>query len=245
MPKKRKRHPDPSASTGPMKFFNSFSTYLNISVLSIICLTWILISCTKIPEIPPRFAYPGYEAKIAFHDDFSLGMENWIREGNGSATITDGRMLLESDLESEGLMAWIDRELPEDFQIEYEVQIPETAGINTVVLCAQGPDGQSIFKLPEPRMGRLHDYSESEIRSYHVSFHCYGTDGIHDPGSKIRKNPGHMLLSRVQPDPCMENRRYLIDILKIGNRILLYVDEGLVHDIRDRGGFGSPKAPRG
>ena len=64
-------------------------------------------------------------------------------------------------------------------------------------------------------------------------------EGEHHPGTKVRKNPGHMLLSRVVPDPCRENRPYLIEILKLGNRILFHVDGILIHDVRDKGGFGS------
>lgn len=68
--------------------------------------------------------------------------------------------------------------------------------------------------------------------------HCYTPNGQHNPGSKIKKYPGPYLLAKSPGDPCEENRGYLVDVVKTGSRIQLFVDNQKVHDLRDRGGFG-------
>jgi hypothetical protein len=195
-------------------------------------------ACSKQPDIPPRVSYPGYRAQLIFHEDFSQDLTSWAIDGlDESVAIQEGRLVMVEPPEGQGLAAWILRDFSGDFQLEYEVEIPETAGINTVILCAHGAEGQDVLADLPSRTGKLNDYIHGSIRSYHISYHCYGADGQHDPGSKIRKNPGHMLLSRGETDPCQENRRYLIDILKFGNRILFMVDGIVNQDIRDMGGF--------
>lgn len=213
-----------------------------LPLLVIMSTLWILIvsmHCTEMPDIPPRFAYAGYRADLVFIEDFGADLTEWAIEGKGEAAITpDSQLTVSVTDEEHGMVIWMRQDAPETFQLEYEVEIPETPGLNTVMICAHGTQEKDILKTSSARTGKFSEYSQGDVRSYQISYHCYSPNGGHDPGSKIRKNPGHILLSRIIPDPCIENRRYLVDVFKIGNRILFFVDGTPVHDIRDRGGFG-------
>ena len=110
--------------------------------------------------------------------------------------------------------------------------------MNSVIICAEKIKEENAFtKIPLPTEN-LYEIVQEKTRSYQISFHSYSPDGQHTPGSKLRKNPGHLLLSYAANDPCQENRRYLIDVAKTGNRIRFFVDGNIVHDARDKGGFG-------
>jgi len=182
---------------------------------------------------------PGYDTKLIFRDDFNNNLENWKKEGNGSVELTsEGKAILSLGEESKGLALWALKEIEDDFQLEFNLKIPTINGFFITIICARGLNGEDVMKeLPE-RNGELDEYSKGNIRSYHISSHCFTTEGEQIPGSKMRKNPGHLLLSKSQDDPCISDRTYYIDVVKTGNRIRYYVDDVLIHDFRDRGGFG-------
>ena len=209
-------------------------------LIFLLSMAMINLSCTRISDIQPRMSYPGYRARLIFEASFADAMDDWRMEGTADLSIMDdGALLVEEDSLSQGVFLWIRRDFSGNFQLEYETNILETAGMHILALCARSSSGRDILKSLPPRSGRLQEYIGEQIHSYHISYHCYTPEGEHDPGTKVRKNPGHMLLSRVEPDPCMENRPYQIDILKLGNRILFYVDGILIQDVRDKGGFGA------
>jgi hypothetical protein len=192
-------------------------------------------------DIKPRMLIPGYKTAFLFQDTFNENMNQWCVEGKGKFQITqDGRLKIQEEVGSQGVALWITKDFGDNIHLEYEIEIPETPGITTAILCAHGVNKKDILKDSSNRTGKLSDYIRGLIRSYHISIHCYTESGEHDPSCKIRKNPGHLLLSRVEPDPCAVNRKYLIDIIKLGSRIQLFVDGILVHDFRDKGGFGRP-----
>lgn len=194
--------------------------------------------CAK-QEVKPRMALPGYRSELLFQENFDEDLDQWSFEGKGEVAITeDGRLLVAVDTESEGVAVWTSQDFSGDFHLEYEVEIPETPGINLAILCARGTHGEDILSELPPRTGKLSEYTRGQIRNYHISYHCYTPDGQHVPGSRVRKNPGYLLLSSAKHDPCRENRPYFIDVVKIDNRIQFFVDGNLIHDVRDKGGFG-------
>lgn len=197
-------------------------------------------SCvSKKAPLRPVMVYPGYDTELNFIDEFDDDLSDWVSEGAGTFTVSnDSQMTVSPALQSYGMAIWYRNDVSGDFQIEFEIDFLSAPGMASVIFCAQGTRGEDVIEDLPPRTGILSDYTHEGMRSYSVSFHCYSPDGSHDSGSKIRKNPGHMLLSRAEQDPCIVDRRYLIDILKIGNRILFFVDKVLIQDIRDRGGFG-------
>ena len=211
-----------------------------ICVMIFSCLLNVLMfNCRDKIKIEPKLIYPGYNTKLLFYDDFNGDLQNWHIEGNGQVTITpEGKLLIEEESGSEGVAIWIRDDFSDNILIEYEVHLPQTPGINIAYICARGAKGEDIIKKLPARDGSHNRYTRSGINNYSISYHSYTPEGEHIPGSKIRKNPGQLLLSRVDTDPCLVNRLYLVHIIKISNRILFFVDGELIHDVRDKGGFG-------
>ena len=182
---------------------------------------------------------PGYGTKLTFQETFNTNLENWKKEGIGNVELTsEGKAAMRLGKESEGLALWALKEINYDFQLEFNLTIPAKNGLFIIILCAHGLHGEDILDDLPDRSGVLEDYSKGNIRSYHISSHCYTAEGNHIPGSKMRKNPGHLLLAKSETDPCTSDRMYYIDVVKTGNRIRYYVDDMLILDFRDRGGFG-------
>ena len=199
----------------------------------------LFFGCNSKNNVIPRMSIPGYDTKLIFQDNFNTNLENWKEEGIGEVELTaKGKALLHLGAESKGLALWALKNFNDDFQLEFNLTIPSQKGFFIIILCAHGLQGEDILDDRLERSGALEDYSKGNIRSYHISSHCYTAEGDHIPGSKIRKNPGHLLLAKSQVDPCTGERTYYIDVVKVGNRIRYYVDDMLILDFKDRGGFG-------
>lgn len=209
------------------------------SILPLFFLGLLSFVCDTQDKVYPRMQVPGYDAKLIFQDSFDNNLENWKKEGIGEVTLTlDGKAVLGLGEESQGMALWALKDINDDFQLEFELQIPSIHGFFITIICARGLNGEDVVdELPE-RSGNLEEYSKGNIRSYHISSHCFTSEGQQIPGSKMRKNPGHLLLSKSEIDPCTGSRNYYIDVVKTGNRIRYYVDDVLIHDFRDKGGFG-------
>ncbi len=212
--------------------------FLGIYIIGFLGISFLLSNCTN-QKVQPYLMLPGYKAEVIFQENFDKDLHNWLIEGNGKVQIIGGKLHVAETLESNGILIWTNREFSGDFQLEYEVDVPDTAGMNSVIICAQRiRDKKKGFPdVPLPTKN-LDEIVQEKTRSYQISFHSYSPDGQHTPGSKLRKNPGHLLLSYAEKDPCKENRQYLIDVVKTGNRIRFFVDGNIVHDVRDKGGFG-------
>lgn len=211
-----------------------------IKFLPFIILLVMFWLCGSNNNVQPRMQMPGFDTKLIFRDDFDNSvLENWKKEGIGDITVSsNGKAVLSLGEESKGLALWALKEINVDFQLEFNLKIPNHNGLFIIIICAHGMNGEDIINdLPE-RNGELEEYSKENIRSYHISSHCFTAQGEQIPGSKLRKNPGHLLLSRNAVDPCISSRTYYIDVVKTGNRIRYYVDDMLIHDVRDKGGFG-------
>jgi hypothetical protein len=207
--------------------------YVTILIISIIA-----IKCGK-PQIKPIYADPAYKTKLLLEDRFDRGMDNWMMTGMGKAeTTADSVLELAAVSDTVGAAVWSKASFPENFQLEYEIFIRDTAGTHTVYFCTEQAD-QGAFQpdnLPSPAL--FNDFIKNRINSYQILVHCYDRTGKFLAGTKLRKNPGNLLLSGSPMDPCRDNRKYLMDVMKVGSRIQLFVDGALVHDVRDRGGFG-------
>jgi hypothetical protein len=107
-----------------------------------------------------------------------------------------------------------------------------------VYFCAAAADGGSLDEQAPSPAGGFNAFMRTGLLSYQILVHAYETRTGTTAGTKLRKNPGNLLLSGSPVDPCRENRRYLVDLFKAGNRIRFFVDGISVHDVRDRGGFG-------
>jgi hypothetical protein len=213
--------------------------YRNIQLFVIILFVWIFtLACGK-PEIQPKYLDPGYKTGLLLEDRFDRGMENWIVTGNAAASITaDSSLSLAAVSDTVGSAVWTKESFPENFQLEYDIFIQDTAGSHTVYFCVEPAEGEKFEEKNPPPAELLNDFIRNRITSYQIFVHCFDRNGKALSGTKLRKNPSNLLLSGSPLDPCRDNRKYLLDVIKVGNRIQFFVDGSPVHDIRDRGGFG-------
>jgi hypothetical protein len=187
----------------------------------------------------PVIQNPDFKAEMGFKEDFSGDLRKWYVEGQGIAEIApDSTLHLELGPQSNYLMVWSTFDVEGNFQLEYRIRFPDSCGSHVALFCAQGAAGQDITQMTPPAADAIETFFKDSIACYQVSFHNYDSFNLPQSNSRVRKNPGNLLLSSEGSDPCSDNRDYLIDLFKIDNRIQVHVDGLPVHDLRDRGGFG-------
>ena len=206
-----------------------------VSALLALAILWV-IGCGKPPAELPKFAYPDYRADLSFKESFSNGLGGWIVEGDADTLAADGTLSVSSRAAGSGCFLWTKREFDGDFQLEFTADFKDTAGTFGVLLCAR-PTGTKRWKDLPPRSGRYEEYASGQILNYWIGFHQAAQNGIPLNRAVLRKNPGAWLLAQTEPDPCAENRSYLIDVIRLSNRILFYTDGRMALDVRDKGGF--------
>jgi len=204
-------------------------------ILSFLVGVW---GCGK-RRISPAVELPGYKAELIFKDDFHLGLSHWFLSGEGRVDWTpDSTFQLNPGKDTLTTVLWLDRSLEDNIQIEYEIFFPNSFGIHWIYFCQEEINGKSITQKTLPSTEIWNYFIRYQLKGYEVALHCWNQNGQFIGGSKLRRNPGGILLSGASFDPCQENRKYVIDVAKTGNRIRVYVDGVLVHDVKDRGGFG-------
>ncbi len=182
---------------------------------------------------------------VATFDDPCV-LADWRLEGGRRIAVEAGRLVLESDttsLRSEArgnhLVAWLDREIPADFCLEFSVR-PQNRrrGLNIVFFSTRGRSGRSIFDPSlTPRDGTFRQYHSGDLDGYHVSYWA-GDRG----SSHLRKNHGFHLLAEgpdlvadAPPDSFQRVRLY-----KRGGLIRLSVDGRIALEHQDDGSVGGP-----
>jgi hypothetical protein len=211
---------------------------LHMKWAPVIAVAAMLAACGKTGP-RPNLLIPGYASTLVFQDGFGQGLANWSVDGEASVSTTrDSTLVLSPVSDTTSAVVWARTELPDLFQIEYKVYIPDTAGTHDVYFCASRTDGVAIGEGGGLPSAGFDDILKTSLASYRVSCHCYDRFGRPVSGARLRKTPGNLLLAGAPTDPCRENRGYLIDIAVVGNRIQSFVDGVPVHDVRDRGGFG-------
>lgn len=179
----------------------------------------------------------GYKSELIFEDVFD-NLDQWRKEGSGTVTISaDSQMVITDSAGSAGTAVWCLIDAEENFELEYETGFNDSSGLAILYLCTAGIQHEDMFTELPPRNGSMAEYANSPLRDYQISYHSFDA-GIHYNYTKIRKNPGGLLLSNIEEDPCIESRIYYINIIKISNRIQVYVDGQLIHDVKDKGAFG-------
>jgi len=209
--------------------------------MGILFLLFLLTGCAKQESEPPWISIAGYRAKLNYDEQFTEGISDWHLEGDGEAVLTEnGELKLLAYQGGNGLVLWAPIELSGSFQLEYEVNISDSCGTNSIFFCAQDISGEDLLKSTKSRTGKLNDYINSSMRNYMITYHTLDVKGNEKSQSRLRKNPHYLMLSHADSDPCITGNRHQIDIAKMSNRIQFYVNGGLIHDIRDKGGFDAP-----
>jgi hypothetical protein len=204
-----------------------------IIILSL--LSGLLIQCHQSREPAPFLHYPGFRAHCIFTEDFSGPSSQWRAEGAGITRLTaDSGLFIQPTLDTVGVMIWLDQDFNENYQLEYQVEFHDTIGLHLLFTSAAGLHDEDLFDVDREPYGYYETYSQGNLNNYQISLHCYDLDGQHHASSRLRKNPGNILLSHVPTDPCYSNRNYTIDFIKIGKRLQLFVDGERYHDFKDK-----------
>ncbi|UZJ44963.1 YesU family protein [Marinimicrobium sp. C6131] len=172
--------------------------------------------------------------EVSFGDSESVA--DWVMEGPGEIAFVDGWMEMHSPGEQGHHVFWCPEDFPESFIARWDAQnLDDEAGLVIVFFAARGVDGQDIFspELPE-RDGTFTQYTEGEIKSYHISYYA---NAAHNPGrghANLRKNNTFSLLQKGEVGiPTESMQEHEITLVKEGERIRLYIDDRKVIDYTD------------
>ncbi|MCC7495465.1 MAG: DUF1961 family protein [Fimbriimonadaceae bacterium] len=197
---------------------------------------------TRLAPTDVDWEHPAW--RTTFDDPAELAQ--WRLEGGRQISIADGRLVLESThqgptsvAEDDHLVAWLDRELPGDFLLEFSLR-PQNRqqGLNIVFFNTRGLHGESVFDPAlAPRDGLFKQYHSGDLNGYHLS------DWAGDRGSaNVRKNKGFKLVAsgpdRIAAAPA--EAWSVVRLYKRGGLIRLAVDDVIAVGFDDDGQTWGP-----
>ena len=163
-------------------------------------------------------------------------VSDWVMEGEGEVSFDNGWMQMWSPDEASHHVFWMPKKLPQSFIAEWDAQALKTdAGLVIVFFAAKGVNGESIFdpSLP-PRDGTFTQYTEGQIRSYHISYYA---NAAHNPDrghANLRKNNTFSLLQTGEVGISTFDRTVQrVRLEKISNHIKLFINDRKVIDYID------------
>lgn len=181
---------------------------------------------------------PPEPGKLLYQASFDEpgSVSDWVMEGPGEIAFGQGWMKMHSPNEEGHHVFWCPEDFPDSFIARWDAQnLDDEAGLVIIFFAALGVDGQDIFspELPE-RDGTFTQYTEGEIKSYHISYYA---NAAHNPGrghANLRKNNTFSLLQKGEVGiPTDSMQEHEITLVKEGDRIRLYVDRRKVIDYTD------------
>ena len=219
----------PGRTGKPKQIFSA--TPIKILVL----MSGLLTHCHRSEESVPFLHYPGFRTHCIFIEDFAGPSRHWQAEGAGITRLTaDSGLFVQPTIDSVGIMIWLDQDFEDNYQLEYQIDFHDTMGLHLLFTSVAGLNDEDLFDTDREPYGRFETYTQGILNNYQISLHCYDPEGQHHASSRLRKNPGNILLSHVPTDPCQSNRNYTIDFIKIGKRLQLFVDGERYHDFKDK-----------
>lgn len=204
-------------------------------------LAWVVTGCSAVS--PEREADGTVDSspepgQLLYQSSFDSpeSVADWVMEGPGEIAFDKGWMEMHSPDEQGHHVFWCPEDFPDSFIARWDAQnLDPEAGLVIVFFAALGIDGQDIFSpdLPE-RDGTFTQYTEGEIKSYHISYYA---NAAHNPGrghANLRKNNTFSLLQKGEIGiPADSMQEYEITLVKEGDRIRLYIDDRKVIDYTD------------
>lgn len=178
------------------------------------------------------------EVEVLAEDDFSGGLERWVVEGNSEVWIEEGTLRIDTP-ERGYATVWHRDPFEGDQLIRFRARVlpPRQASNINFFFCASLPDGGDFF-APE-RSGRYAEYHE--INNYTMTFTGRQEGVASAPGyMRLRKNPGfHKVAENLDTRADIETD-YDIAILKVGERIRVFVNGEAQVDWQDEPGAAHP-----
>ncbi|MDO6473841.1 DUF1961 family protein [Alteromonas sp. 1_MG-2023] len=165
-----------------------------------------------------------------------VDMAGWRMEGPGQTAFQNGWMQMWSPDEAGHHVFWMPETLPDSFIAEWDAQALKTdAGLVIVFFAAKGVRDEDIFDASlAPRDGTFTQYTNGDIRSYHISYYA---NAAHNPArghANLRKNNTFSLLQQGEPGiAATDTRINHIRLVKHKNHIQLSINGRTVIDYTD------------
>ncbi len=135
--------------------------------------------------------------------------------------------------------------LPESYLISYNFEPKTPIGLGILFFSAEGIAEQDIFSAElNKRTGVFSQYTKADINSYHISYWANNAAVGKRASCNLRKNPGfYNLASGADPSVAkldysqqeMVLEKHRIELIKIKNRIVFFVNGIKVIDYVDQG----------
>ena len=218
-------------------FKHPFDTMNPKLLLAVPFFSVLIAGCQKSSSVQPFMKYYGYNAEhiTGFHE--AGASSGFIAEGDvETVMISDSSMQVTLPAASRGGILWLKGKHEGDVQLEYEITFPDSSGLHVLYFFAQRLD-ESQVESDTSIQKHSYQYNARTLSGYQVAVHTYDTDFQHHSHCRMRKNPGQLLLSNANQDPCQFSQPYLIDFIRTGNRMQFFVDEERIHDVRDKAVF--------
>lgn len=213
---------------------------MNIATLQIACCSLILTSLftfadsTNMPSMETDIS----QGELLYANQLSSPgyVKDWIMEGPGEVSFHNGWMQMHSPEEAMHHVFWCPVDFPASFIAQWQAQPLKTdAGLVIVFFAAAGVAGEDIFsKQLTPRDGTFSQYTEGDIRSYHISYYA---NAAHNPDrghANLRKNNTFTLLQEGSVGiPTYSVSSHTIRLVKDNAHIQLFVDDKKVIDYHD------------
>lgn len=180
------------------------------------------------------------KAKPIFEETFERDLSNWTPEGPHQVRIRNGRLhykthWAEDPAERSGQFLWLNRDLPADFRVEYDVTPLSESGFFLIFFCARGVGGEDILgeKLFQEykELRDFEKYTIGPINCYHIS---YRRNEVAD--CNLRKNTGKHLVKTSKLTALLpKGEAARVVLTKVGGHITLRVNGETSMDWTDDG----------
>lgn len=218
-------------------FMANVFIYLLIPTLWLTSITTTHASTVNSAATLPRESLPTAGALLYQADMHTQkSVADWRMEGAAQLVFRDGWMEMYSPTKTEHHVFWCPQDFPDNFIATWEVQnLATESGLLIVFFAAKGEQGQDIFDPSLPlRNGTFTQYTEGEIKNYHISYYA---NVAHEPGRvhvNLRKNNTFSLLqSGGEGIPTHSTAIHQLELIKQGAHIRLFIDARKVIDYVD------------
>lgn len=157
-----------------------------------------------------------YEESFDTHGP-RIRVDHGSDDSDASVEVIDGRLHVTTSPSNDGVIVWLDVELPDDFRLEFEVEPVNdygAQGFNMLWWGAEGTDGTDIFDpslWSDPGPSTMFvKYCDWEIRGYYFSYRRSPQQTVNAracPGKQLRySEPGPILEAGVRHRIALERR---------------------------------------
>lgn len=177
---------------------------------------------------------------LVYEDNFSKDTKDWTLEGFGNYSIKDGKLYLnDPDAQKAGTTLWLKKEFEGDMVITYDCEAvgPDLGKNLNFFFHSRTMDDRNVLTGNFP--GTLPQYQRN-LKGYLFTFTgVYPGDPTLIGHSRLRKYPGNIGLSEDMDSKVALNKKYSVEIIKVGKHIEIKVDGKTIHQVVDEDAYNS------